>query len=49
VPNALAQEEQVAAAVAFLASDEAAFVQGAALHVDGGGLTVSNGMDAPTR
>jgi hypothetical protein len=39
VPNALAQEEQVAAAVAVLASDEAGFVPGAALHVDGGGWT----------
>lgn len=32
------QPQDVAAAVAFLASDEAAFVQGAALRVDGGRL-----------
>ena len=30
--------EAVAAAIAFLASDEASFVQGAALRVDGGRL-----------
>jgi NAD(P)-dependent dehydrogenase (short-subunit alcohol dehydrogenase family) len=31
--------EDLAAAIAFLASDDAAFVQGAALTVDGGRLT----------
>jgi NAD(P)-dependent dehydrogenase (short-subunit alcohol dehydrogenase family) len=37
-PQDVGKPEEVAAAIAFLASDEARFVQGAALRVDGGRL-----------
>jgi NAD(P)-dependent dehydrogenase (short-subunit alcohol dehydrogenase family) len=38
-PAAVGKPEDVAATIAFLASDDAAFVQGAALRVDGGRLS----------
>jgi NAD(P)-dependent dehydrogenase (short-subunit alcohol dehydrogenase family) len=37
-PNTVGRPEDVAATIAFLAADDAAFVQGAALRVDGGRL-----------
>ncbi|WP_246687306.1 SDR family oxidoreductase [Mesorhizobium sp. B2-5-9] len=37
-PEDVGKPEQIAAAAAFLASDDAAFVNGAALNVDGGRL-----------
>jgi NAD(P)-dependent dehydrogenase (short-subunit alcohol dehydrogenase family) len=37
-PKDVGKPEDVAAAIAFLASEEAAFVQGAAMRVDGGRL-----------
>jgi len=37
-PNEVGKPEQVAAAVAFLLSDDATFISGAALNVDGGRL-----------
>ena len=36
--NDVGKPEDIAAAIAFLASSEAAFIQGAALRVDGGRL-----------
>jgi NAD(P)-dependent dehydrogenase (short-subunit alcohol dehydrogenase family) len=37
-PAYVGQPEDIAATIAYLASDDAAFVQGAALRVDGGRL-----------
>jgi NAD(P)-dependent dehydrogenase (short-subunit alcohol dehydrogenase family) len=37
-PGEVGKPEDVAAAIAFLASDEACFIQGSALAVDGGRL-----------
>lgn len=38
-PASIGRPEEIAAAIAFLASDDASFVQGAALRVDGGRLS----------
>ena len=43
----LAQPEDVAAAVAFLASEEAAYVNGATLAVDGGYWITKTGGGSP--
>ena len=46
VQRCFAQPHEIAAAMAFLASDDAAFITGVVLPVDGG-LTASNGQPSP--